>query len=472
MHPLRGASQRVTIITKSDALAVLSGAEGELLWRRVMPRHEGGVKYLFNSRSGPVTISNNGVVRFWSIDNGALIREAAPSANLKLDQCIRLTSRAEIVCTYQNEKSFLITFTEQKTNPMIELDFKPDHLYANEPGNNLYLVKRDGGLLVDVLPLDDLKNNEGGRTIEVEAEGAMVLVPDDKLAYLNKQKQIESVNLLTGEIVQVDFQLTPDCSLENHGQTDTSHVSDTLVFSCNLSLRFVISAFSEDHRMVNTEGSLHRLGVIGQHHYALVRQSDKSFKLFNTLTAKFVELNYREHILSAWGDCFVSHSSELDFDCSILRHSAGDQVSMIQRGKSEPKWYREEALTNVASTLLVDLPPGNTVDVDPYTWTFTQRLQIQIQLLKAWLSTLMAELETGSFFTSPTRDPLVNEPGLIRDQFNLHKMIVIATQSGAVFGLDSLDGEILWTKTFPEMRNCAIHSVLAKVSFSKKYYFF
>ena len=60
--------------------------DGELVWRRVMPKHEGGVKYLFNSRSGPVTVSNNGVVRFWAIETGVLIRETYPRPDLKIEK--------------------------------------------------------------------------------------------------------------------------------------------------------------------------------------------------------------------------------------------------------------------------------------------------------------------------------------------------------------------------------------------------
>ena len=279
---------------------------------------------------------------------------------------------------------------------------------------------------------------------------------------MTSEKQVETVSLLTGEIKSLDFQLTPDCTLENHEESDVGHVSDTMVFSCHISVRLLVSALS-DHRMVNTEGSLHRTGVVaGQQHFALIRQSDKSFKLFNTVSGRFSEVNYRDHVLNIWGDCFLSSSSDLDFDCTFLRHGADDQVSMIQRGKSEAKWAREEALQNIVSAQLIDLPPNNAIEVDPYTWTFSQRVGIQLQLMKAWLATTLAEIETGAFFQSPTRDPLVNEPGLIRDQFNLHKVIVLATKSGSVFGLDSLDGSIIWKRYFPQMRGCVLHTVLSK----------
>ena len=278
------------------------------------------------------------------------------------------------MCTFAHEeKSFALVFTEQKTTPLIELAFLPDQLYVNEAANNLYIVKHeDKSLLVDVLPLDDLKSAEGARTIDIDHDGAskFVLVPGDKLAYLNQHRQVETVSLLTGETIQIEFQLTPDCSLDDHGMTDSNAVSDTLVFTCNQSLRLLISAFSADHRMLNTEGELHRFGAVGDQHYVIVRQSDKSFKLFNLATGRFVELVYRNHVLAAWADCFVSHSAELNFDCSLLLHEADDRVALIQRGASKEKWTREEGLAQIGATLLVDLPPGNTVDVDPYTWTF------------------------------------------------------------------------------------------------------
>ena len=52
-----------------------------------------------------------------------------------------------------------------------------------------------------------------------------------------------------------------------------------------------------------------------------------------------------------------------------------------------------------------------------------------------------------------TQDPLINEPGLVRDQFNLHKLIVSATKPGVIFGLDSLDGEIVWKRDLG-LRGC------------------
>ena len=92
-------------------MAVLGASDGEIVWRRVMPKHEGGVKYLFSSRTGPITVSTNGVVRFWDNTNGrqgALVRETYPNEkSYKLGQCIRLSSRFQIL--------FIILVNDPKT---------------------------------------------------------------------------------------------------------------------------------------------------------------------------------------------------------------------------------------------------------------------------------------------------------------------------------------------------------------------
>ena len=103
----------------------MSGSDGEIIWRRIMPKHEGGIKYLFSSRTGPITVSNNGVVRFW--DNtegrqGALVRETYPTGNdNQLGQCIRLISRFQIICSYSAPSgNFIQIYSESTSKELFE----------------------------------------------------------------------------------------------------------------------------------------------------------------------------------------------------------------------------------------------------------------------------------------------------------------------------------------------------------------
>ena len=105
-------------------MAVLGASDGEIVWRRVMPKHEGGVKYLFSSRTGPITVSTNGVVRFWDNTNGrqgALVRETYPNEkSYKLGQCIRLSSRFQIICNYSSATgNFLQIYTESSSKESV-----------------------------------------------------------------------------------------------------------------------------------------------------------------------------------------------------------------------------------------------------------------------------------------------------------------------------------------------------------------
>ena len=155
----------------------------------------------------------------------------------------------------------------------------------------------------------------------------------------------------------------------------------------------------------------------------------------------------------------------MGFDMITLVLFKDESVSWIQRGKATPSWTREESLKSISTIQLIDLPTDQSTNIDPYNWSFSQRLSIQVQLLRSYLSTLLAEIETGAFFQPKTRDPLINESGLIRDQFNLHKIIFVVTKSGNAYGLDSLDGDVIWKVSLDEDmngQNCKISSIVQK----------
>ncbi|XP_049871147.1 ER membrane protein complex subunit 1 [Pectinophora gossypiella] len=131
--------------------------------------------------------------------------------------------------------------------------------------------------------------------------------------------------------------------------------------------------------------------------------------------------------------------------CRILVTTADDAGHLLQQG-GKVLWTREEALANVVAVEFVDLPVS---DLDAAIesefdqkegsiWgAFTRRLQTQIQQLH----TLLFE------DTSSRGGP---EP-LVRDYFNLHKMIVLVTDSGKIFGMDNLSGELLWRRYEPSL---------------------
>ncbi|KAM3959763.1 ER membrane protein complex subunit 1 [Aphomia sociella] len=134
--------------------------------------------------------------------------------------------------------------------------------------------------------------------------------------------------------------------------------------------------------------------------------------------------------------------------CRILVTGSDDASHLMQQG-GRVLWTREEALANVVAVEFVDLPVS---DLDAAIesefdqkegsiWAaFSRRLQTQFQQLQTLLQGLQGESVTDN---GP-------EP-LVRDYFNLHKIIVLLTDVGKIFGMDNLSGEVVWRRYEPQL---------------------
>ncbi|KAL4702027.1 hypothetical protein ACJJTC_014040 [Scirpophaga incertulas] len=115
--------------------------------------------------------------------------------------------------------------------------------------------------------------------------------------------------------------------------------------------------------------------------------------------------------------------------CRLLLVAADDAMHLMQQ-EGRILWTREEALANVVAVEFVDLPVS---DLDAAiesefdqkegsVWAaFSRRLQTQFQQLQALLHSLTSPASTA-------REP---QP-LVRDYFNLHKILVLVTDVGKV----------------------------------------
>ncbi|XP_055697417.1 ER membrane protein complex subunit 1 isoform X2 [Phlebotomus papatasi] len=135
--------------------------------------------------------------------------------------------------------------------------------------------------------------------------------------------------------------------------------------------------------------------------------------------------------------------------CRILLDTDDSSVILLQQGKI--KWTREESLAHVVAVEMVDLPLSdaegaiedefNSKDGD-FFGAIARRLTTQVHQAK---NIFLTVLGLGSLSTSSNVDLLV------RDSFGLHKMIVILTSSGKLFGIDNISGKVHWTKFLPEI---------------------
>uniref|UniRef100_A0AAQ6IR12 ER membrane protein complex subunit 1 n=1 Tax=Anabas testudineus TaxID=64144 RepID=A0AAQ6IR12_ANATE len=115
-------------------------------------------------------------------------------------------------------------------------------------------------------------------------------------------------------------------------------------------------------------------------------------------------------------------------------------------------WTREEALSDVVTVEMVDLPLTGTQaelegefgkKADGLMSMVLKRLSSQLILLQAWISHLWKLFYDARKPRSQVKNDVTIE-NLSRDEFNLQKMMVMVTASGKLFGIDSKTGNILW----------------------------
>ncbi|EEZ99650.1 ER membrane protein complex subunit 1 [Tribolium castaneum] len=125
--------------------------------------------------------------------------------------------------------------------------------------------------------------------------------------------------------------------------------------------------------------------------------------------------------------------------CELLLSSTDHALTLVRLPEGRVSWTREEALSNIISVEFFELPVSDLeasietefTDNDVITM-FTRRISTQTKQL--------VNLVSGQF-------------GSTRDDFGLHRIIVVATAVGKLFGIDTLrNGSIVWTYRLPNVK--------------------
>lgn len=135
----------------------------------------------------------------------------------------------------------------------------------------------------------------------------------------------------------------------------------------------------------------------------------------------------------------------------VLVQTEDHTLTFIQQ-PGRAVWSREEALADVVTMEMVDLPLTGTQaelegefgkKADGLMSMVLKRLSSQLILLQAWLAHLWKLFYDARKPRSQVKNEVTIE-NLSRDEFNLQKMMVMVTASGKLFGIDSKSGTILW----------------------------
>ncbi|XP_055332623.1 ER membrane protein complex subunit 1-like [Paramacrobiotus metropolitanus] len=150
-------------------------------------------------------------------------------------------------------------------------------------------------------------------------------------------------------------------------------------------------------------------------------------------------------------------------DCSkssVIFWTSGDVFGLISQGKL--LWKREEGLAYLQSTAIVDLPVSDIEalveeefeEKGTFLLRFAKRLVAQAlqlkKLVELGVNSLVKGLRTGQFF---------EKEHLERDYFNTHKIIVGVNDRGKVYGLDSHNGDVVYSMIIEDFVKPVNHKV-------------
>ncbi|XP_058063003.1 ER membrane protein complex subunit 1 isoform X1 [Anopheles bellator] len=140
--------------------------------------------------------------------------------------------------------------------------------------------------------------------------------------------------------------------------------------------------------------------------------------------------------------------------CRILLSAEDGAIVLIQQGKI--KWVREEALAEVSTADFLDLTLSDAegaieeelnnknAEENGLEWDVFGALQRRIASQALHVKNVF--LQILGIGPAPSK---AQRAGLVRDDFGLHKMLIVVTASGKVFGIDNVSGKHHWIRYLP-----------------------
>lgn len=432
IDPAIGGSQKFIVATEENVIACLSTRTGSIIWRQVLENGDAGIIDAMSEDGDLITISGGGqFIRSWDPNTGVLLWETSfpniPNSDASLYFQISPSAKEIIrveTLPKKHTKISVYSFTRAslKTSNVIpspwydntlNCSFISDYFICIESNKKVLqlLSVKDSGTFIPV----SLKS------LGIEVEENIKEVKAVALPYQgSSDKPFLALQLEDGGLV---LQIHPPGIklikiLPNINKITSTVVDDKLVL---FTLTRTANTFKIKASDVNSKTDLDYLdGTFS------LSEEHGDLELFFILPyiKKDHGVSYKMLLL------FQDHSV-------LVIHQQGRLV-----------WTREEALSNIISSEIMDLPLSDTdanierefgqTDANPITM-FLTRLKSQVYLLQSYLLHVLVG------FKGDSNNVGLDKKSLTRDTFGLHKIIVVITKPGKAFGIDNLSGLIIWS---------------------------
>lgn len=462
---------QLVIATESSVIAALNIRNGTLSWRKSMEITNGlqAVTHLSHANTQPsgelLTVTSNGrYIRSWNVHKGFLNWERRLPVEL-----IELESQQEAKWLFQADSASsrlaIARFTQSEQNDVQLQSYTFDYLHDTLTAAAQHVTFK----LMDWTSFE--------RKCKFVSLQAIACLSNDRIQVI----WLNSGRVLSIDFVQFGLTLMEEVPPLRIVAFNEQPFADSILFglSNGYEVFYVLNVNSNQllsyQTLFNTEsatvqkmGDKHVLFAVTHevkgapnefHVKTYIWKNDKDWAPNHDLDATFVVKNVRQDILveSLFVIPLKKTAGRLAYKIAFTSPDA--QFVLPTSKNSTLGWVREESLSCVLAADIVDLPLSDldeniesaleSAESDLIS-QFLKRLHLQVSQFQLYLKALtqpstiktIANSETLQFgYAKQERTSSV----LMRDQFGLHKAIVMLTKYGKLIALDTISGKIIWT---------------------------
>ncbi|KAL3860995.1 hypothetical protein ACJMK2_007088 [Sinanodonta woodiana] len=490
--PGLGMGKKIFVSTEKNVLAAINTHNASIAWRKVFEEGARGKvdQLLYNDDALVTVIGGRRIIR-WDSTSGNLIWEFFLPGNTDKPTTATLTdkTRGGQVFVLSSEGLYGLSMSDgsQKWRVPLSDIATMNYQYVLQSEETVYVIGIHFGSHVSVMATD--------------FEGTVISTKMVTAAWIRENTKCDIVkhtNLLCYDQETDVFYLLkatrPDkfipTSLQDQGVTRDSPVTtDWRSSVTSLGTDSVVVRLDADHLAVlqpTDHGLLLKKDLPKFSAGLIIRLDDKDTHRDVLLAVQ--KVNPEELMLKGFeldtGKEIPDLNQNINFPCShglpveltgILARKKDGQlvykviilsqdysIQLIHKS-GNVAWKREEALAYTLTVEMVDLPVSENQakfedefgsQEDNILTMFTKRLKTQISQLKTFFEWKIQQLQGHRHHPLTLKkidEDEEEEEELLRDEFNLHKMIVIATAAGKVFGMSSRTGHILWQHYLPDL---------------------
>lgn len=477
--------KRLYVSSEKNVIASLNTANGKIVWRKVFEEgRRGEVDDLIYNGDVLVSILGGRRVSAWNPSSGNLLWENFLDGDDKHRGVVKFAGETGFVIALTSEKVYALKLIDGVQEWDVELP-NSDAVQYNKlqvHDGNVYVVGYTAGSEVKVIAID-----MDGAVLSTKPTVAGFLRKDTKCRIV-EQKYLMCICWMSGSFHVLNLKSPQGfvtTSAQDLGYELNEQSRWTEPFSPTI--KGEVIQVSKDHSVlvtVNSNGKVSVLKDLPKSVMATVTtfenkdyvvcleetgHEELAMEIYDMQTGEQIsEANHKIHYMKHHGrplqaTCLLGQRKDGKLAYKLVLLSEDYAVQLIHKS-GKVAWRRDEFLAYAVAVEMVDLPVSENQakfedefgsHEDNIMTMFGKRVKTQLSQLQTFITHHIQRLQGIKHHTvideAEGNDDDDDDEDLLRDEFSLHKIIVIVTSPGKILGMKSVNGHILWQHFLPEL---------------------